>query len=1042
MKRYSILFFIALLSQVVLEGSAQTGDRPVDGRLCIGNGYALACFTGPLELPEAPIYKVHDKISRLWLGYSSSPSIGVGLQPEITDIGSGETWIVGGVDSYRFEDGAIVMETKIPPGTVITETYGLWQKRVFVRRIRFIANAGNSSDYLIRTESHLYKEHSADPPYGDEEAMRLYNVYDEERERPVSHFFPAGELLTHDTVSKMVFWNYDDARYRKVVIKAMESSANTMVTQKTEHNSGSVVFENACEPAGGTLTVVLSFDQVMEEAELLMNECSELALSIETTQSKWQEWFESGCVVTTGNNDLDLAYKTQLMYAKIALDEETGGHLVGARYQIPAMWARDAGIVMSVLLDAGHYDEVKKILQFFPNHMNWNTRNNCMHANFHISGRVVESYCSAGQLPVEEITQSGEWTNQMRGPQLDGMAYYLYAAAKYYRYTDDIAFLNELWPFITKVGDALADNNQLYYEGGATSGYYGFDKMFQKYNSETGLIVDNCWESDIMAEYSLTNYLSVVGFDQAYKLSVEMGDEKPLWKQRSQEVEEAANRHLIKYDDEGVPYFLKNHPRDWLLDWNGNPTNGAEEPLTSFGYGWTLAATVPYFNYQNQTFRDACKKQVSPNGVVDGWGIWWPTTAHAAFEADLPETGWNYIEQYLAQLPVSMQSYESYKNVEGLDGTVKRATYNLFSFAYFPHAMLRGMAGLGYNEQDDTWFFRPQITTEIDSANSQIRIGETWFDVQSEGGGDQIELFTIDGETQHTDGVLDEKYLDGGRHAIVVKTYGDRGIPTGPESLDWTFDSNLEGWTVDPREVDDFRWVDGGYMNGTNRTVNPYIWSPVDLDLNITDKKFIRLIMKNMSSASVGRIYYRTTDSDIYKHVDMTLNPDDSAYTEYIFDMAKVADWTGVLWQIRFDVGLFYGAVSEEDLNNYKELGLIVGIVPEGGIPASDPLGGEAKFSIDRIQIGSAVSLSDREVDIDRSGLKIFPNPTNGSVSITNSSPITSVAFYTLPGSLVKTVQVGGKRSVDIDISSFQSGLYILKVSASERDYTTKIIKK
>ena len=159
---------------------------PVDGRLCFGNGYAFGCFVGPLELPEKPIYKVHDKISRLWLGYSS-----------------------------------------------------------------------------------LFNEHSNIPPANDDkEALRFYNVYkSDERERPVSHIFPEKEVLTFDKKTKNVLWDYKDDRYRKIVIKAAETTAKTIVTQKSDENCGKVKFENICGKKGGELTVVLSFAPKMSVAE-------------------------------------------------------------------------------------------------------------------------------------------------------------------------------------------------------------------------------------------------------------------------------------------------------------------------------------------------------------------------------------------------------------------------------------------------------------------------------------------------------------------------------------------------------------------------------------------------------------------------------------------------------------------------------------------------------------------------------------------------------------------------------------------------------
>lgn len=81
---------------------------------------------------------------------------------------------------------------------------------------------------------------------------------------------------------------------------------------------------------------------------------------------------------------------------------------------------------------------------------------------------------------VEDIVQKGEWTNQMRGPQLDAMAYYLYVASKFYRYTGDKNFMKKLCPFVVKVGDSLAEDNSCYYEGDVKTKYTDKNKLFKK----------------------------------------------------------------------------------------------------------------------------------------------------------------------------------------------------------------------------------------------------------------------------------------------------------------------------------------------------------------------------------------------------------------------------------------------------------------------------------------------------------------------------------------------------------------------------------
>ena len=83
-------------------------------------------FVGPFEFAESPVTEVHDKISRLWLGYSTSQLAQVGLAPVVTNLKTGQSWKVGACDSYEFVDGVIVVTSKIESGVVTTRTFGLW----------------------------------------------------------------------------------------------------------------------------------------------------------------------------------------------------------------------------------------------------------------------------------------------------------------------------------------------------------------------------------------------------------------------------------------------------------------------------------------------------------------------------------------------------------------------------------------------------------------------------------------------------------------------------------------------------------------------------------------------------------------------------------------------------------------------------------------------------------------------------------------------------------------------------------------------------
>ncbi|MDO8585638.1 MAG: hypothetical protein Q7T82_01225 [Armatimonadota bacterium] len=732
-----------------------------DARLCVGNGHWLASFVGPMEEPEKPIYMVHDKISRLWLGYSAPQLQNIDMAPRVKDLKSGKEWVVGPCDKYHFEDGVMVLESTIEPGTVRTETYGLWDKPVLVRKISFTPNTGTVGDFEISAELSLFKGSLKKNP---EQAKIDKEAYaQDERERPPVIAFPLREELRISKNGRSAEWEYESPLYRKVTVGAVEpgtkveilgSSGKTKAIFEGE-NAGTLRFAGK----GGMLTVVLSFDKKLDKAKQLLKESRGTA-SVKEVRKNWRKWFEDGAVVLTGNKKLDDAYRIQMMYMKIAQDAELGGIIVGARYQITTVWTRDGGVAISALLDAGHYEEAKKALRFFSKYQYWNQRNNCLNANSHASGRVMSFMCGPGQAPVEEILQPGEWNIQMLGPQLDGNGYYLYNIGKYYRCTGDKEFIQQEWPFIIKVADSHAADNYCQSESGPQGQYTDKHLRFKKYNAESGMIVDNCSEDGTFREHLLTSSLAAAGFRQAYALSEAMGEAVPLWKQRADGLDAAIRKSCGRKDDKGE-YLIEWFPRPWVSNGEAVPVGG--------GYAWTHSATIPHFNHNDKIFMDTFHRFIDPNGGVGGWGMWFGTLAHAAFAADWADCGWNYVSKLLDQLPESLQLYEHNQDVTGDDGVTRHVTLNLFGYSYLPHAVIRGFAGYGYDEKAKRYFFRPQIPDALGTVKSHIMIGNTSFDVTASGNGSRVAEFKVDGVDQNTDGVLDRKYLDGGKHGVVVR---------------------------------------------------------------------------------------------------------------------------------------------------------------------------------------------------------------------------------------------------------------------------------
>ena len=105
----------------------------------------------------------------------------------------------------------------------------------------------------------------------------------------------------------------------------------------------------------------------------------------------------------------------------------------------------------------------------------------------------------------------------------------------------------------------------------------------------------------------------------------------------------------------------------------------------------------------------------------------------------------------------------------------------------------------------------------------------------------------------------------------------------------------------------------------------------------------------------------------------------------------------------------------------------------------SDQSVNEEGVLIDDLEIGQA-ALSTEEIVIE--GLSIFPNPSNGVFTI-NWSEGTSLdfeVFDVLGRSILKNKTTDGNTSYIIDMNSYTSGFYLLKIDSGDKQTTKKLI--
>ena len=81
--------------------------------------------------------------------------------------------------------------------------------------------------------------------------------------------------------------------------------------------------------------------------------------------------------------------------------------------------------------------------------------------------------------------------------------------------------------------------------------------------------------------------------------------------------------------------------------------------------------------------------------------------------------------------------------------------------------------------------------------------------------------------------------------------------------------------------------------------------------------------------------------------------------------------------------------------------------------------------------------------NFEQSNLSIYPNPTQSEITIASRLPLGTVRLQIvdLNGRVVMDREADISRSMQLDISQLQNGLYFLNIKGDAQSYTHKIIK-
>jgi oligosaccharide amylase len=205
---------------------------------------------------------------------------------------------------------------------------------------------------------------------------------------------------------------------------------------------GAMLWDMGILPPGGIkeLTVYLVFAPTLADVKILTTRIKgknydELK---ELTQKYWHDFLKGCKILTSGNTGADRIYKRSLLLFRLISDKNTGGILASAevdegftqcgRYAF--CWGRDAAFITQAFDEAGLYREAER---FYDWAVRVQDTEGFWHQRYHMDGSLAPSW----------------------GIQIDETGSVLFGMLSHYRVTNNLHFLERMWPAAAKAADFL-----------------------------------------------------------------------------------------------------------------------------------------------------------------------------------------------------------------------------------------------------------------------------------------------------------------------------------------------------------------------------------------------------------------------------------------------------------------------------------------------------------------------------------------------------------------------------------------------------------
>ena len=148
----------------------------------------------------------------------------------------------------------------------------------------------------------------------------------------------------------------------------------------------------------------------------------------------------------------------------------------------------------------------------------------------------------------------------------------------------------------------------------------------------------------------------------------------------------------------------------------------------------------------------------------------------------------------------------------------------------------------------------------------------------------------------------------------------------------WYFDNGTEGF-IKNSQINNMT-VQNGILTGVSTGTDPIVYTPSDLNIDISDVAYIRIRMRNNTNDNRSGIYFVTEQDGVYneqKKLRWTTKDYGGEFIDYIIPAYENQYWTGVLKQLRFDPSSGIGAFAYDSIELLGGVDFIGGNLIQNG---------------------------------------------------------------------------------------------------------------